>query len=60
LILCLLAIDLPMMLNTEQKLLQYFLVGVMFNTVRFLLAGLAIGWIDQRLRRRDDWRTEPE
>ena len=54
LILCLMAIDLPMMLNTERKLLQYFLVGVMFNTVRFLLAGLAIGLVDQQLRRRND------
>lgn len=49
LIVAVLAIDLPMMLNTEQMMLQYFLVGVMFNTVRFLLAGLAIGLADQLL-----------
>jgi hypothetical protein len=60
LVVALLAIDLPMMLNSEQKLLQYFLVGVMFNTVRFLLAGLAIGLVDQQLRRRKNCQIKPE
>lgn len=60
LIAALLVFDLPMMLRSRQRELLYFLVGVMFNTVRFLLAGLAIGLLHRFLSQRSNQRTGTE
>lgn len=38
-----LLIDLPHARQAHENVLHYFLIGVMFNTVRFVLLGLAVG-----------------
>ena len=42
-------IDVPMILNDPGASLYYFLIGVMFNTVRFLFLGIAVGYLYKRL-----------
>jgi len=42
-------IDVPRTFLGPNHALYYFLVGVMFNTVRFLLLGLVIGYLYKRL-----------
>jgi MFS family permease len=43
LVIATLLIDLPHARQAHEKVLHYFLIGVMFNTIRFVLLGLAIG-----------------
>jgi asparagine N-glycosylation enzyme membrane subunit Stt3 len=45
LILALSVVDLPMFLQGTRENLGYFFVGIAFNTVRFLLLGLSIGYV---------------
>ena len=45
-----LLIDLPHARQAHEKVLQYFLIGVMFNTIRFVLLGLAIGLAHRAFR----------
>ena len=46
-----LLIDVPLTFQAKQNVLHYFLIGVMFNTVRFLLLGLTVGLICRRMER---------
>lgn len=41
-------IDVPMSLHGQSNALYYFLIGVLFNGVRFLFLGLAIGYLCRR------------
>lgn len=45
-----LLIDLPHARQAQEKVLQYFLIGVMFNTIRFVLLGLAVGLVHRMFR----------
>ena len=49
LVIAILIIDVPMVLQSEQFVLHYFFIGVLFNSVRFLLLGFAIGFVYKRL-----------
>lgn len=49
LVIAILIIDVPMVLQSEQIVLHYFFIGVLFNSVRFLLLGFAIGFVYKRL-----------
>jgi hypothetical protein len=44
-------IDVPMILQEPSAPLYYFLIGVMFNAVRFLFLGFSIGYLYKRLYR---------
>jgi hypothetical protein len=44
-------IDVPQSFHGQNGDLYYFLIGVMFNVVRFLLLGLAVGYLYKRLYR---------
>lgn len=44
-------IDIPMGFHGQSNALYYSLIGVLFNGVRFLLLGLAIGYLYRRLYR---------
>ena len=52
LLIALLLVDLPMFLQGTRENLIYFLVGIAFNIVRFLLLGLAIGYTLTRSERK--------
>ena len=41
-------IDIPMILNEPSAPLFYFLIGVIFNAVRFLFLGWGIGYLNKR------------
>ena len=49
LVIAILIIDVPMVLQSEQIVLHYFFIGVLFNSVRFLLLGFVIGFVYKRL-----------
>ena len=49
LVIAILIIDVPMVLQSEKIVLHYFFIGVLFNSVRFLLLGFAIGFVYKRL-----------
>jgi len=49
LVIAIILIDVPMILNNTSAPLYYFFTGVMFNAVRFLLLGIAIGYVFKRL-----------
>ena len=48
LVIAIILIDVPMILNDPGASLQYFLIGVLFNTVRFLFLGFSIGYLFKR------------
>lgn len=52
LIVALVLVDLPMMFRSGDVPFRYFLIGTGFNLVRFLLLGITIGGIQQRLGRK--------
>ena len=45
LVIAIILIDVPMILNDPGASLYYFLIGVLFNMVRFLLLGFSIGYL---------------
>lgn len=49
LVIAIILVDIPMILHESGASLYYFLIGVMFNTVRFLFLGLGIGYLYKRL-----------
>lgn len=49
LIVAVLLFDVPMLLKTPNGSLHYFLIGVVLNTVRFLILGTAIGCLHKKL-----------
>jgi hypothetical protein len=49
LVIAIILIDVPMVLNEPGAPFYYFLIGVMFNTVRFLFLGIAVGYLYKRL-----------
>jgi len=49
LIIAIILIDVPMILHEPGAPLYYFFIGVMFNTVRFLFLGIAVGYLYKRL-----------
>ncbi len=49
LVVAILLIDVPMSLHGKGNAIYYFLIGVFFNAVRFLLLGLVIGCLYKRL-----------
>jgi nitrogen fixation/metabolism regulation signal transduction histidine kinase len=51
LIIAIVLIDVPQSFHGQSDALYYFLIGVMFNVVRFLFLGLAIGYLYKRLYR---------
>jgi hypothetical protein len=51
LVIAIILIDVPQSFHGQSNVLYYFLIGVMFNVVRFLLLGLAIGYLFKRLNR---------
>jgi hypothetical protein len=51
LIIAIILIDVPQSFLWQSNVLYYFLIGVLFNVVRFLLLGLAIGYLFKRLYR---------
>ena len=60
LVAALLAFDLPMLLRAGMNVLHYFFIGVMFNTVRFLLMGLSVGLLYSQLARKPKSPSESE
>jgi hypothetical protein len=49
LVIAILLIDVPMLLQEPSTSLYFFLIGILFNTVRFLFLGIAIGYLLKRL-----------
>lgn len=49
LVIAIILIDFPMIFHGTSVVLYYFLIGIMFNTVRFLFLGFGIGYIYKRL-----------
>lgn len=49
LVMALILVDVPMIFHGSSNALYYFLIGVMFNTVRFLFLGIVIGYLYKRL-----------
>ncbi|NLI52776.1 MAG: hypothetical protein GX417_00460 [Clostridiales bacterium] len=49
LIVAIILIDMPMILHAHGAALYYFLIGVVFNIIRFLLLGIAVGYLYQKL-----------
>jgi uncharacterized protein YacL len=49
LVIAIILIDVPMILHEPSAPFYYFLIGVMFNVVRFLFLGLGIGYLYKRL-----------
>lgn len=45
LIIAIILFDVPMFLNEPDASLYYFLIGVIFNAVRFLFLGFSIGYL---------------
>jgi ABC-type transport system involved in cytochrome c biogenesis permease component len=48
LVIAIVLIDVPQSFHGQSDALYYFLIGVMFNLVRFLLLGLSIGYLYKR------------
>lgn len=51
LIIAIVLIDVPQSIHGQNNSFYYFLIGVIFNTVRFLFLGLAIGNLYKRLNK---------
>jgi hypothetical protein len=49
LVIAIILIDVSMILHAPGGVLYYFLIGVVFNTARFLFLGIAIGYLYKRL-----------
>ena len=49
LVIAIILIDVPMILHNPNAPFYYFLIGVMFNVVRFLFLGFGIGYLYKRL-----------
>lgn len=49
LVIAIILIDVPMILHEPGAPLYYFLIGVMFDVVRFLFLGFSIGYLYKRL-----------
>lgn len=49
LIIAIMMIDVPMLFDEPSAAFYYFLIGVMFNSVRFLFLGFGIGYLYKRL-----------
>ena len=49
LVIAIILIDVPMILHNPNAPFYYFLIGVMFNVVRFLFLGFGIGYLHKRL-----------
>lgn len=49
LVIAIILIDFPMTFHGTSVTLYYFLIGIMFNTVRFLFLGFGVGYIYKRL-----------
>jgi hypothetical protein len=49
LIIAIIVIDIPMILHEPGAPLYYFLIGLIFNTIRFLLLGITVGYLYKRL-----------
>jgi hypothetical protein len=49
LVIAVILIDVPMILQDPSASLYYFLIGVLFNTARFLALGMAVGYLHKRL-----------
>ena len=50
LVIAVILFDVPMLLQMQGAPLYYFLIGVLFNTVRFLLLGISVGYLNKRIR----------
>lgn len=50
LVIAVILIDVPMILQKPGAPMYYFLIGVLFNAVRFLLLGISIGCLYKRIR----------
>lgn len=49
LIIAIIMIDVPMIISEPRAAFNYFLIGVLFNSVRFLFLGVGIGYLYKRL-----------
>lgn len=49
LVFAIILIDVPMILHAPSGALHYFLIGIVFNVVRFLFLGIAVGYLYKRL-----------
>jgi hypothetical protein len=49
LVIAILLIDVPQSLHGQGDVLYYFLVGVLFNVVRFILLGVTIGYLYKKI-----------
>lgn len=49
LVIAIILIDVPMLFDEPSAAFYYFLIGVMFNSVRFLFLGFGIGYLYKRL-----------
>lgn len=49
LIITIIMIDVPMLISEPSASFNYFLIGVLFNSVRFLFLGVGIGYLYKRL-----------
>ena len=51
LVIAVILIDVPMLLHAPNGSFYYFLIGLIFNTVRFIFLGIAVGYLYKRLYR---------
>lgn len=51
LIIAVILIDIPMFLQKPGASLYYQLIGIVFNTVRFLFLGIAVGFLYKRIKK---------
>jgi hypothetical protein len=51
LVIAIVLIDVPQSFHGQSDAFYYFLIGVMFNLVRFLFLGLAVGFLYKRLNK---------
>jgi hypothetical protein len=49
LVIAVILIDIPMILQEPITSLYYLLIGITFNTVRFLFLGIVVGYLYKRL-----------
>lgn len=42
-------VDVPMLIQTASDALIYFFIGIVFNAVRFIFLGIAVGYLYKRL-----------
>lgn len=51
LVIAIVMIDVPQSLHGQGDVLYYFLVGVIFNGIRFLLLGATIGYLYKKMNK---------